>query len=64
MTAPSPIARCLPTVVISNEGVTSLLEGLDPSKAYSPDNIPTRFIKETAVDSIIDLFISGISEAG
>ena len=35
--------------MISTEEVTSLLEGLDPFKAYGPD-IPTQFIKETAVD--------------
>ena len=34
-------------VVISTEGVISLLERLDPCRACGPDNIPTRFIKET-----------------
>ena len=51
---------------ISTEGVISFLEGLDSFKACGPDNIPTRFIKETAIDlrsSIIDSCISGISEA-
>ena len=37
-------------VDISTEGVVSLLEGLDSFKACGPDNIPTRFIKETAID--------------
>ena len=36
-------------------GVISLLEGLDSFKACGPDNIPTRFIKETAVDLALSL---------
>jgi len=47
----APIPNCqisINPVVIFTEGVTSLLEGLDPCKACV--NIPTRFIKETAVD--------------
>ena len=34
-------------IEVSTEGVFTLLQSLDPCKACGPDNIPTRFIKET-----------------
>jgi len=37
-------------IEVSIEGVSMILQSLDPCKACGPDNIPTRFLKETAAE--------------
>ena len=37
-------------IVVSNEGVTKLLKGLNPSKALEPDELHPRVIKELATE--------------
>ena len=37
-------------IVVSNEGVTKLLKGLNPSKALGPDELHPRVIKEFATE--------------
>ena len=36
--------------VVSNEGVTERLEGLNPSKALGPDELHPRILKELATE--------------
>ena len=37
-------------IVVSNEGVTKFLKGLNPSKALGPDELHPRVLKELAND--------------
>ena len=37
-------------IVVSNEGVTKLLKGLNPSKALGPDELHPRILKELATE--------------
>ena len=37
-------------IVVSNEGVTKLLKGLNPSKALGPDELHPRVLKEHATE--------------
>ena len=39
----------MPPLHINTEGVTNLLLGIDPYKSTGLDNIPAKFLKETAV---------------
>ena len=47
-----PFPDCLMVLWYLLKEWLSLLEGLDPFKVYGPDNIPTQFIKETAVEGL------------
>ena len=44
---PSPHPK-VPPIEIHTSGITALLKKLNPHKATGPDNIPARFLKETA----------------
>ena len=37
-------------IVVSNEGVTKLLQGLNPSKAFGPDELHPRVLKKLATE--------------
>ena len=37
-------------IVVSNEGVTKLLKGLNPSKALGPDELHPRVLKKLAIE--------------
>ena len=37
-------------IVVTKEGVTKLLKGLDPSKALGPDELYPRVLKELATE--------------
>ena len=36
------------TIQVHSEGVAELLSNIDSSKAYGPDNLPARFLKEVS----------------
>ena len=48
----------MPSIVIDTNGVTKLLQSVNPSKASGPDMLPTRVLKETA--PVISPFLSFI----
>ena len=37
-------------IIVSNEGVTKLLKGLNPSKALEPDELQPKVLKELATE--------------
>ena len=43
-------APCMDDIVVSNEGVTKLFKGLNPSKALEPDELHPRVLKELATE--------------
>ena len=43
-------ASFMDDIVVSNEGVTKLLKGLNPSKALGPDELHPRILKELATE--------------
>ena len=47
-TLPDSIIPDMPSISINTNGVIKLLQGLNPSKANGPDQIPTRVLKEAA----------------
>ena len=48
-TLPKP-KRQLPNIDVTTEGITKLLQQINPSKASGPDNIPARFLKDFSTD--------------
>ena len=48
-------------IVVSNDGVTKFLQGLNPSKALGPDELPPRVLKELAAELVQFLPISSKS---
>ena len=43
-------APCMKDIVVTKEGVTKLLNGLNPSKALDPDELHPRVLKELATE--------------
>ena len=43
-------APCMEDAVVTKEGVTKLLKGLNPSKALGPDELHSRVIEELATE--------------
>ena len=48
-------------IVVSNDGVTKFLQGLNPSKALGPGELPPRVLKELATELVQFLPISSKS---
>ena len=51
---------CIQSISITAQGITQLLQELDPSKACGPDGIPTKLLKETsfAISPVLTLIFN------
>ena len=54
------------TIQVHSEGVAELLSNIDSSKAYGPDNLPARFLKEVSseIASVLTLIFQASLDQG
>ena len=48
-------------IIVSNEGVTKLFKGLNPSKALGPDELHPRVLKESVTEFVLFLSLPKVS---